>query len=139
VLRFNELQAKFGGRGLRVIGANSTDTDQDIADFVTTFGVTYAVARVADTTGYTVPSFSTVYAINRDGTILFTGPSSQVTDAMVEQWLGKPDDSDDEDESCSTGHTRGTGGAAVVLAALLALGWRATRRSACPESPGRTR
>ena len=129
--RFNELQSKFGGRGLRVIGANTTDTDMDIGAFMGTYGASYAVVRVADTSGYTVPIFSTVYAIDRDGTILFTGPSSSVTDAMVEQWVGSPKDDEDEDETCSTAPAQGPGGVVALLAAILMLGWRATRKSTC--------
>ncbi len=129
--RFNQLQSKYGPHGLQVLGANYTNNDSEIQTFVSNFSANYAIARVADSSGYTVPVFSTVYAIDTDGTILFTGLSGDVTDAMVEQWLNiQPDGDSDKDDNESCSSKPGTGGIALlcVPATLLLLIRRAPNR-----------
>lgn len=105
--RFNQLQANYGAHGLEVLGANYVDNDTDIQNFMTTYGVQYGIASVADSSGYTVPMFSTVFAIDADGLILWSGSSDLISDNMVESWLGiSGGGGGGDDESCSSGTSR---------------------------------
>jgi hypothetical protein len=119
VPRLNQLQSVYGPDGLQVLSVNYTNTDTEIQDFITTFGANYSIASVADSGGYTVPIFSTCFAIDRNGTVLWTGTSDQITDQMVEDWLGFGDSvGEDKDESCSTSEHNGWALAVVALALL---------------------
>lgn len=126
--RLNELQTLYGAQGLAVVGANHVHTDTEIDNFITTYGVTYGIAMVADNTGYAYPMYSTIYAIDRDGKIVWIGPSNSITNEMVEDWLN-PDSGGgggdgDEEEACSA--TQGKGGwpALTVLGALACMTFR---------------
>ncbi|MBX3459858.1 MAG: hypothetical protein KF696_07820 [Planctomycetes bacterium] len=140
--RLNELQTLYGAQGLAVVGANFADTDVEIADFVTNFGVAYGVAMVADNNDYPIPTYSTVYVIGRDGKILWIGPSTSVTNEMVEGWLnpapGKGNSS--KEEQCSTGMRSGGDGLWALLAALATIAaGAAARRGPRFEAQHRTR
>lgn len=119
--RLNELQTLYGGQGLAVVGANHVHTDVEIQDFITTYGVSYGIAMVADNSGYAYPMYSTVYAIDRDGKIVWIGPSNAITNEMVEGWLN-PDSGGGggggDDEACST--NGGTGWPALAVIGALA-------------------
>lgn len=130
--RFNELKTLYGAQGLEVVAANYAQNDTEIQDFITNYGATYGVARVADDSGYTVPIYSTVFAIDRQGRLLWSGSSSLVTNAMVEDWITPPSgkDGDKKEESCSTSPATGGISAAALLAALAVLGLRSLRNKA---------
>ncbi|MCC7509141.1 MAG: hypothetical protein IT464_07175 [Planctomycetes bacterium] len=127
--RFNELKTLYETQGLEIVAANYAQNDTEIQDFITTYGATYGMARVADDSGYTVPSYSTVFAIDRQGRLLWSGSSSLVTNAMVEDWLSPPagKDGGKKEEGCSTSPAPGGSAAAAVLAALAVLGLRSKR------------
>jgi len=119
----NQLHATFQAGGLEIVAANHAQDDAAIANFIATYSVTYPVARVADSSGYTVPIYETGFAIGRDGRLLWTGPMSSVTDTMVQDWLNAvpagnsaPADEDD-DEGCSTS-SGSRGGLFWLLAAI---------------------
>jgi MYXO-CTERM domain-containing protein len=127
VPRFNDLHSRYNSHGLEIVGANFADTTVDVQNFITTYGANYGIAQVADSTGYTVPMYSWVFAIDTDGTLLWSGSSSDVTDEMVEGWLGIDGGSGgggDDDEECST--APGNGHAWLLV--LGALGAAALRR-----------
>ncbi len=130
--RFNELKTLYEAQGLEIVSANHAQNDTEIQDFITNFGATYGIARVADDSGYTVPAYSTVFAIDRQGRLLWSGPSSAVTNAMVEDWLSPPSDKGgcEKKESCSTSPATGSISAAALLAALVVLGLRSMRITA---------
>lgn len=102
-----------------MVSANYLNTDSEIDAFDSTYGVRYGLARVADASGFTVPSFGTVFAVGRDGKLLWTGNVDDVTDSMVEQWLAKPwGPPEKDDESCSSTPRQGLPMLLGVLAAL---------------------
>ncbi|MBK8206771.1 MAG: hypothetical protein IPK87_08225 [Planctomycetes bacterium] len=127
--QLNQLHSTHGGAGLRVIALNFANTDPEIDNFVLTYGATYGLARVADSSGYNVPQFSWAHAIDAQGTILWQGSTSSVTDAMINDWLnpgnGTGDKGSDEDDD---GCTITTGGVPGVLSVMLALLWLRRRR-----------
>lgn len=122
--RLNQLHATFQAGGLEIVAANHAQDDAAIANFIATYSVTYPVARVADSSGYTVPIYETGFAIGRDGRLLWTGPMSSVTDTMVQDWLAAVPAGDsaqadeDDDEGCSTA-SGGSGGLLWLLAVAL--------------------
>jgi uncharacterized protein (TIGR03382 family) len=110
---------------------NYANTDAEIQNFITTYGANYSFARVVDDSGYTVPIASTVFAIGRDGRVLWTGLSSDITDAMVESWIaegqggsGGGDDSDEDEQGCAAG----SGGVPAALFGVMAV-WLRRRRA----------
>lgn len=117
--RFNDLQFRYGGYGLQVVSASYVNTDAEIDGFDSAYSVRYGLVRVADASGYTVPMFGTVFAISRDGKLLWSGNINDVTDAMVEEWLAGPwGPPETDEESCTTSaRARWT----MLLGALAAL------------------
>lgn len=127
--RFNDLQFRYGGYGLQVVSASYVNTDAEIDGFDSAYGVRYGLVRVADASGYTVPMFGTVFAISRDGKLLWSGSANDVTDSMVEQWLAEPwGPPETDDESCTSSPRAGWPMLLGALAALvLALRYRLVR------------
>lgn len=105
---------------------NYAHTDAEITTFVNTYGVNYRVARVADDSGYTVPMYGTVFAIGRDGRLLWTGNATLVTDEMVESWVATPpagEDDKEQEEGCAAGsHSSRVPPVAMLMFALAVLG-----------------
>jgi hypothetical protein len=117
--RFNDLQFRYGGYGLQVVSANYVNSDSEIDAFDSAYGVRYGLARVADASGFNVPSFGTVFAIGRNAKLLWTGSIDDVTDSMVEQWLARPwGPPETDEESCSTSPRHGLPLLLGLLAAL---------------------
>jgi hypothetical protein len=134
VPRFNQLQAQYQADGLEMLSVNYANTDAEIQNFITTYGANYSFARVVDDSGYTVPIASTVFAIDRQGRVLWSGLSSAITDTMVEGWLeagqggsaGDDDGDDDEAKGCAARSE----GSMVSLALIGALAAYCHRRRA---------
>ncbi|MCA8916328.1 MAG: hypothetical protein KDB90_13040 [Planctomycetes bacterium] len=99
--RFEDLHNRYRDDGLEIIGLNSVEDDATIGAFVAANGVSHPVARVADSTGYNFSTFSTCYALDGTGTVIWVGGFSAISDSLVESWLnsGKPQKGDSEESS----------------------------------------
>ncbi|CAG1006100.1 hypothetical protein ANRL2_04554 [Anaerolineae bacterium] len=96
--RLNDIQFRYGDRGVQVVSVSYANTDAEIAAFISTYGARYGIARIQDDSGYTVPMFSWMFAIDRMGRLLWSGRNDTLTDAMIETWTSPPTFSDCDEE-----------------------------------------
>ena len=133
----NQLQASWQSQGFEVVGVNYANSDSEIASFISTYAVGYGVASVTDDSGYTVPIYSTCFAISRWGTVLWTGRNDTVTDTMVQGWLAavppsNASDEDSTDDGCVVAESSGPWPAMLtalmLIAAVVRVGAVATKK-----------
>ncbi|HEV8369461.1 MAG TPA: TlpA disulfide reductase family protein [Pyrinomonadaceae bacterium] len=73
---FNELAARYGPKGVRVLGINIQDSEARTRAGIKSFGIQYAVARDTDAAVaklYKVTGTPTVVLLDRNGVVRYTG------------------------------------------------------------------
>ena len=88
VPHLNELQAKYGERGLLVVGVSNEDADK-IRDKMEAVGMEFAVARSGEGADkmYGVRGVPASFLIDRSGQLVWSGHPVGLTDELVERAL----------------------------------------------------
>ena len=85
----NEINQKFGSRGLKIVAVSDEQGDTIEKRGVLGLGMNYGVARSARAVQlYGVRGIPHAFMIGKDGKVLWHGYPGDIDDAMLEAWLG---------------------------------------------------
>ena len=91
VPKLQETYGKFHDKGLNMVGITKVTrsaTDEKVAEFVKTGGLTYPVAKeTGELSTYFAVSGIPAAAVIKDGKIIWRGHPARLTDEMLEGWL----------------------------------------------------